>query len=206
VLQARRSHAGGPPATMPQHGRGDDVVVARQQRYDMAPHALAAQDPMQQNKRLPRPLTQHLTIISPRLSQPDRLNPRALSLKAHNQAGTARTLPHLHTGSRCRAIAGPDAQRSSRAAQSSSRCWASACGRDAVVPSPLVVAKLKAACADPDGSCFGVSASIAAVDLRARRASANAAGRSCGASDRHHRDVADAVARRSRYRMTAISC
>jgi hypothetical protein len=41
---------------------------------------------------------------------------------------------------------------------------APACGRDAVVPSPLLVAKLKAACADPDGSCFGVSARIAAVD------------------------------------------
>lgn len=65
---------------------------------------------------------------------------------------------------------------SSRAAQSLSRCWAPARGRVAVVPSPLVVAKLKAACADPDGSCVGVSASIAAVDLRARRASANAVG------------------------------
>lgn len=41
---------------------------------------------------------------------------------------------------------------------------------------PLLLAKLKAACADPDWPCFGVSASITAVDVRARRASANAAG------------------------------
>ncbi len=32
----------------------------------MAPHALAAQDPMQQDERLPRPLTQHPAIITPR--------------------------------------------------------------------------------------------------------------------------------------------
>ncbi len=73
-------------------------------------------------------------------------------------------------------------------------------------PGPESGAKPKAACADPDGSCFGVFASMAAVDLRALRASANAAGRSRGAGDRHHRDVADAVARRSRCRATVTSC
>ncbi len=66
MLQARRSHGGGPPATMPQHGWGDHVVVAGQQRCDVAPHPLAAQDPMQQHERLTRPLTQHPAIISSR--------------------------------------------------------------------------------------------------------------------------------------------
>jgi hypothetical protein len=55
-------------------------------------------------------------------------------------------------------------------------------------------ANFGAARADPALPCFGVSAGVAAVDLRASGASATVAERSLGASDRDERNAADAVA------------
>jgi hypothetical protein len=96
---------------------------------------------------------------------------------------------------------------SSRAAQSSSRCWAPACSRDAVVPSSLVVAKLKAGVCRPVWVLLRCFREYHGTRPSGAHGECKRSGDSVGVGDRHHhRDVADAVAHRSHCRATAISC